>query len=325
MQIETATTYRYALRFAEGFPGQVRSREGLLLVVRRADGEHRLAELAPWPAFDAIDLDRAEASLHAALRGESCELVGPADWCLHCARFLDNTSEELPPHASLIWASDDASFRATLSAAAERNAPAIKLKVGRDPAGVDEARLDAIRSACPRSELRLDANRTLGAEDVRRLHRAWERYDIGFWEEPCRDFDDLRALALDGIPIALDESLLHERDKSELDAFHAFVLKASLLGVARSEALAQYAHENRIRILVSSVFESCVGRAALAGFAYRVAPDEAHGLGTARYLAEDFDLESLRDVSTLDASLTALVAAGQLAPGVDVLGAHKGA
>jgi O-succinylbenzoate synthase len=61
-----------------------------------------------------------------------------------------------------------------------------------------------------------------------------------------------------------------------------------LLGsLANSEALVARARELRLKVIVSSCFESGVGLGQLARLAGEWAPDQAPGLDTKRWLASD--------------------------------------
>jgi molybdopterin/thiamine biosynthesis adenylyltransferase len=68
----------------------------------------------------------------------------------------------------------------------------------------------------------------------------------------------------------------------------ALVLKPTLLGaLANSEALVARARELKLKVIVSSCFESGLGLGQLARLAGEWAPDQAPGLDTRRWLARD--------------------------------------
>ena len=87
--------------------------------------------------------------------------------------------------------------------------------------------------------------------------------------------------------MALDETLVALRDVPGGAA--AYVLKPTLLGSRRTLELVELAQTNEVSVVISSAFESAVGRADLVRFAARVAPEAVHGLGTGPAFAEDFE------------------------------------
>ncbi|MFJ5216727.1 mandelate racemase/muconate lactonizing enzyme family protein [Streptomyces sp. NPDC088354] len=95
--------------------------------------------------------------------------------------------------------------------AKERGLRGAKVKVGKPTVGEDTERLAAVRAAVgPDWVLMVDANQSMtGAEAVRRA-RAYEPYDIAWFEEPL-PADDLaghvRLAASTSIPVAVGESL----------------------------------------------------------------------------------------------------------------------
>lgn len=302
--------YAYSLAFKRPVLG-LEAREGLLFVMTRSDGSQGLGECAPWPLFDGVTIDDAELALSSA----DGELPGCVRWGLSRAERPSTETRPADPKAvqtaALLWEDASVPFDLRLAELQKAPPPALKLKIARtrDSEAIDLARIDRVRSHLPHTEIRLDANRALAPDDVRRMHAACRATCIAFWEEPCAAIDDLAQLARDGIPIALDESLLStDRDSAEqfkAVAAAAYILKPSLLGPDRCRELVQHARERSIDVVVSSVFESRIGRSALAAFAQEVAPQTVHGLGTADFLAEDFVLPEANEIESW---LTELVA-----------------
>ncbi|MGQ4517037.1 enolase C-terminal domain-like protein [Streptomyces sp. DW26H14] len=96
-------------------------------------------------------------------------------------------------------------------AARDRGLRGAKLKVGRPTAVEDAERLAAVRAAVgPSFELMVDANQSLsGAEAIRRA-RAYEPYDIAWFEEPmpAEDVAGHERLARStSVPVAVGESI----------------------------------------------------------------------------------------------------------------------
>jgi O-succinylbenzoate synthase len=162
---------------------------------------------------------------------------------------------------------------------------AIKLKVGGDP-GRDARRV--LEVAETGAKLRLDANRAWTVAQARDFFSALGPARIQYIEEPVSSLEGSRQLALEGVPVALDESLkgMAMREIELLDWPVALVLKPMILGgIRRCRAIAEAALNAGIIPVVSSSIETGVGLSALALFAASLGTiDVPAGLGTSRLL-----------------------------------------
>ncbi|MEC8253455.1 MAG: enolase C-terminal domain-like protein [Planctomycetota bacterium] len=205
-------------------------------------------------------------------------------------------SREAAPTASVTWATFttrpgvarvlDAKVRTAglVTDIDDADAPCacVKLKVGRAPLRAELQTVSRLRSQGVR--LRLDGNRALSVDAAQQLADA-AGDALEFFEEPVAAADLEHTIAR--MPVALDEALL-EREVVPAGAA-AFVLKPTLLGADRTLALVQLAEARGTPVIISSCYESAVGRAALVRFAAAVAPDATHGLGTGPAFAADFE------------------------------------
>ncbi|MEX1023502.1 MAG: enolase C-terminal domain-like protein [Planctomycetota bacterium] len=155
-----------------------------------------------------------------------------------------------------------------------------KLKVGRLRLAEDLERVS--RAARTGVRLRLDGNRALSLDAAERLAAA-AGAALEFLEEPVAAAE--LAAALQRLPVALDETLA-EVDEPPSGAV-AWVVKPVLLGARRAQDLAVRARVTDVDLVVSSAYESAVGRRALVRLAARVAPAVVHGLGTGGAFARD--------------------------------------
>lgn len=200
--------------------------------------------------------------------------------------FPPGVRDEVPVNALV----DRRDFDAT----ALRDAPAVKVKVGR-PGDLDL--VAAVRDAIgPGVALRVDAN---GAWDVDtavdRIAR-FARYDLEFVEQPVATLADLaRVRARVAVPIAADECIRTIDDARELrvrGGADVIVLKQQPLGGVR--AALQVAAEAAVPAVVSSMMETSIGLAA--GVALALALPElpyACGLDTLAHLPGDVVRPSL--------------------------------
>ncbi|WP_089798369.1 o-succinylbenzoate synthase [Cellulomonas sp. KH9] len=170
-----------------------------------------------------------------------------------------------------------------------------KVKVAEpgQPAGADEARLEAVRDALgPDGAVRVDANAAWDVDTAVVRLAALDRAAGGleYAEQPVPGVEDLAALRRrTHVPLAADEAVRRSDDPlavARLQAADVVVLKVQPLGGVR--ACLELAERLALPVVVSSALESSVGLAA--GLALAAAlPDLPHacGLATAALLAED--------------------------------------
>jgi O-succinylbenzoate synthase len=170
----------------------------------------------------------------------------------------------------------------------------------------DLARVEAVRDALgPDGRVRVDANGGWSVDDALRAIRALDRFDLEYFEQPCRTVTELadlrRRLARSdrAVPIAADESIRRAADPyrvAELDAADIAVLKVQPLGGVR--ACLEIAERIGLPVVVSSALETSIGlRAGLALAAALPDLPYACGLNTASLLAADLVAEPLRAVA----------------------------
>ncbi|UZN02318.1 o-succinylbenzoate synthase [Cellulomonas sp. S1-8] len=176
-----------------------------------------------------------------------------------------------------------------------------KVKVAEpgQPAGADEARLEAVRDALgPDGAIRVDAN---AAWDVDTAATRLDALDhaaggLEYAEQPVPGVEALAALRRrTRVPIAADEAIRLGDDPLAVVRQHAadvVVLKVQPLGGVR--ACLRLAEQVGLPVVVSSALESSVGLAA--GLALAAALPElpyACGLATAALLAQDLVADPL--------------------------------
>ena len=165
-------------------------------------------------------LSTTRATTTGALTSLALAAVDTALWDLRCLRadqplwrLAGGAHERLPVYDTeggwLHLTADELAANALAAKAAGLRGA--KVKVGKPTATEDAARLAAVRAAVgPDWDLMVDANQALtGAEAIRRA-RAFEPFDLGWFEEPL-PADDLaghiRLAASTPIPVAVGESI----------------------------------------------------------------------------------------------------------------------
>ncbi|HYJ33639.1 MAG TPA: o-succinylbenzoate synthase [Candidatus Binatia bacterium] len=251
------------------------------------EGAANLTHLAPVAAAPAarhaIDLALHDLAARAAGRSIGALLGG------------DAALEVVPVNAVVPRVAPERA--ATLAREAlEAGARVLKLKVGGVALAEDLARVRSVREAAGGDvAIRLDANQAWGEEEALAAIAALRVYEIEYIEQPVAA-SNLRALARlrreGGVAVAADESVTDLRAaRRVLDAGAAdiLVLKPMVLGgLHAARQVAALATERGVRIVVTSLVESAVGRTGALHLAASLGPaPHAHGLATGSALAED--------------------------------------
>ncbi len=283
-----------------GAEGALSLREGLLVALGR-DGRWGIGDAAPLPGLSQETLPEVEYAL------ERCRGLpdGDESW----AHLLD----ELPP--SLATALDAA--QRDLGAAVDEprwlcssvlwSGPSltvppprgrvVKLKVGRRPVADECAQVTTLAASGVR--LRLDGNRRLDPSAALALVAAAGRA-LDFFEEPG---PRVSAASL-GVRTALDESIdevcravpPHGGAEALSQAMRAFqdaavwVVKPTIVGPRRTRQLARIAADRGVTVVLSSAYDSAVGRRGLVRCGLSLDLESVvHGLGTGGLLCPDLE------------------------------------
>jgi len=278
--------WRCALRAPLHIGSEVVQARAGVVVVARMDDRVGLGDAAPLPGLSSDSIDDMAVALAAISAGRSAypEGLPPSlSFAISSALLeLKNYRSDVQVHTALLLTDTDVGR--VVEAAA--SAVVVKLKVGRR--SVDEECRAIIRLRQRGYAVRLDGNRRLDVDATVALADA-AGDALRFFEEPV-------PVALWGklptsLPLALDETF-DELSRpslaalSALPAAAAWVLKPTVLGAATTTMLLSAAKAKGVTVVISSAYESRVGRRALALSASAL-PDTAHGLDTGAAFATD--------------------------------------
>lgn len=197
---------------------------------------------------------------------------------------------------------DFQSFDETVKAASELKAngfKTIKIKAGRDNFDEDFMCIEALRDAAGDLNIRIDVNGKWNLDQAKRNLKLLEKFNIEYIEQPLssqlksekliNEFIELKKSS--SIPIAVDESLRTKNDALNFisnKAADVFILKPMMLGgLIPTLEITDAANENGLKIVISSSFESAIGRSFAVLAASTVTDETAHGLNTAVYFEKD--------------------------------------
>ncbi|MGL5948637.1 MAG: o-succinylbenzoate synthase [Aeromonas sp.] len=288
----TYALYRYQLPLTAPltFHGHtLAAREGLL--VRINDG---WGEIAPLPGFSKESLHEAQQAAIAALKelaaGRVPVLTLPSvQFGFDCAqRDWPALHDPLPAPYPLIQG-EPQNLLKNWKEWLHHTPTKAKLKVARYPMRDELALIRFLCDRMPQLKLVLDANQGWTREEAWSFCQHLDVNRIEYVEDPCADFADIAFVASrTHMPIALDEVLAQGQAWQPIPQLKALVLKPTLLGaLVNSEALVARARELKLKVVISSCFESGLGLSHLARLAAQWAPNQAPGLDTQRWLARD--------------------------------------
>ncbi|MCX6169048.1 MAG: o-succinylbenzoate synthase [Ignavibacteriales bacterium] len=169
----------------------------------------------------------------------------------------------------------------------------IKLKVGRNNFEDDFNLLKNVREKFGELlKIRIDANGKWPREMVNEYLNQISQFNIQYIEEPCANLEILNQLSdTSPIQIAIDESILSINDAKKIindSNIEFIVLKPMILGgIISSFLLIKEAGRKNKNIIISSSFESAVGKSALVLLAAITDHSFAHGLDTSKNFEKD--------------------------------------
>lgn len=169
----------------------------------------------------------------------------------------------------------------------------VKIKVGRESIDKDVEIVKLItRNFGNKVKLRLDANSMWNIEQTRYFIKIFSGHNIEYIEQPVKEIEELIELSRESsVPIALDESI--ERvdiipDLIKNSKIIHFVLKPSIMGSMNELVdVIRLLQSKERKAIISSAFESAVGRSALVYLASLSNHNSSHGLAVSNYFQND--------------------------------------
>ena len=250
-------------------------------------------DLAPLPTFNRETLDAAIDAANDALARWIGQALPMIDFDTRLSEVWEAFVDPSAECPSLSWAL----FQIAASVHSNARGQTLRDVLGSRGAGhtyylstsggkFKVRSLDDLAHVPTSDAVRLDSNRALTFEDALRIANASTHLNIVYWEEPLADVSMLRAFRdKTGIAVALDESL---SDENWRDApCDCYVIKPTVLGWRRTQEVVRHAHEHNVRCVVSTAYESAIGRAFLEVYANSIGAEV--GLGHPQLFEHDLD------------------------------------
>lgn len=165
----------------------------------------------------------------------------------------------------------------------------IKIKVGRNNFNDDLEIVKNIRGETGKNiKLRLDANGRWDINEAIDHLKQLEQFDIEYIEQPVKSIDGFTGIRENtSIPLAADESLRSYEDAISIinnNLAPVLVLKPMMLGgLTPSMKIINQAEKKGLKIVITSSFETSIGRSIAVFAAGILKMQTAHGLAVADY------------------------------------------
>ncbi len=320
------TFFPYALSFKKPFQtakGKITKRKGFILSLENQDGQKGIGDAAPFPEFGSekyeetenalknlkiklkIDIDNIFKSIDKNLKQyEKLPALRhgleQAILNLICKeknesldKILDRSVKNIIKANAVIGI---LSLKKSVSEAVRlvnEGYTTLKLKIGRDDFKKDINVIQEIKKAVNNEiQIRVDVNGKWKFSEAKRNIEKLKEFKLEYIEQPVKRIADLAKLnKFKSVPIAADESCRNLNDAKEIikrKAASVLILKPMMIGgLIPTLEIIDKAKKKNIKCIITSSFESAIGRSSAVFAASVIEENYAHGLGTAQYFKND--------------------------------------
>jgi len=302
---------------------EIKVRNGLIIKVFDSEGNEGIGDCCPFPEFGSetlqdaeealseiklkisINLDEIESSLSGHLE-EFNKLPslrhGLEQALLNLICNVKNTTidellnlmlkKQIFVNAAIDLLSPDESANKAVNFVKDGYGT-IKVKAGRENFDDDLTVIKFVRDAVgERIHIRVDPNGKWSLEEAVHNLKKLEQYNIEYVEQPLNSTNGFAELSKSSnVPIAPDESVRSFEDAKKFinsGSVSFIILKPMLLGgLIQTVKIIRMAVENKITPVITSSFESAIGRTNAVIAAAVVKTNIAHGLAVNNYFEND--------------------------------------
>jgi o-succinylbenzoate synthase len=301
--------------------GDITSRSGFIIKVTDEQSNSGTGDCSPFPEFGSESLEEAEKksvqlksitlsdlqfssikdelinlisfpALKAGLEQALLELLSHNKHHSLMRMFGINSSREIPVNGVIGFLSPSESTERA-KALVDSGYKTIKVKTGRDNFDIDYSVLYEIRNKVNDDiKIRIDSNGKWDLKSAIKYLNKLEQLKIEYAEQPVNSLEEYIELKKESsLPVAADESIRSFNDAmkfTDSDAIDYIIIKPMLLGgIFTSLEIIEQAKKSGIKTVVTSSFESAIGRKMDVLAAALVENNAAHGLSTADFFEND--------------------------------------
>ena len=303
---------------------KITERQGFIISLKSQSGNIGIGDVAPFPEFGSETYDEAEkriADVNITMRVEIAEFKESlksllSDFNTHpslkhgleqalinlicyernitVADLLNlKLKKEIKVNAAIGFLNTEETASRAINFIDE-GFNTLKIKTGRDNFEEDFATINSIRKAVGEDvNIRIDTNGKWSVDDAIKYLNKLQEFNLEYAEQPVNSISDFKALKKrTPVRLAADESIRDlETAKNFINekAIDFIILKPMMLGgLLTSLEIIELAEKNNVVPVITSSFESAIGRANTVIAAAVVKADIAHGLAVTRYF--DYDI-----------------------------------
>jgi len=320
----TYSPYNLKLKSAfETAHGKIDKRRGFIISIRNSSGLEGLGDTAPFPEIGSELLEEAEQELKCIkldlkieltnIRENFNELLGDyyllpslrhgieqALFNLICKEkkiTIDkllklSLAKNINVNASIGFLPEDETIKKA-NTLIESGIKTLKIKFGRDNFEADYQCIKALKDEFGNEiNLRIDANGKWNLKSAIKNLKRLEKFNPQYAEQPVNSIDDFVKLKNEiSIPLAADESIRTKKAAEDFinkNAVDYLILKPMIIGgLLPTLEIIELAEKNNITPVITSSFESAIGKANAVIAAATVKKDTAHGLALNDYFQND--------------------------------------
>ncbi|QQS37481.1 MAG: o-succinylbenzoate synthase [Ignavibacteriales bacterium] len=301
------------------------SRKGFIVSLTSENGKSGVGDCAPFPEFSSETYEEAELALSKSELHVKIDKLDPlnsieeslkplhhfpalrhgveqallslvcSEMNMHLSELLSvNPKDIVKVNAVLGMVSTEEALDEVKSFLA-KGYSTVKVKSGRDNFEDDYNLIKKLREEFGNIiSLRIDSNGKWNVEGAKVFLNRLEEFDIEYAEQPVAGNDEMSELkSFTKIPLAVDESLRTNDDALDIiinGTADVLILKPMMIGgLIPTLQIIDNAKRSGIKCVISSSFESAVGRAFATFAAACIEDDVAHGLSVGEYFEEDIE------------------------------------
>jgi o-succinylbenzoate synthase len=292
--------------------GNIVNRSGIIVALFDCEGKEAFGEIAPLELLKMTPLNECieqieyikkmldeKNDIEKIILSEILvpEVMFGIEQALESLKLLKNRNSTLPRLArsisinGLIGLEDEQELFRKTEGLIENGYGTIKIKINN--IDLDE-RIEVLNRLGDQYgddlKIRLDANKSLNNDEASKLLSMLNPSFIEYIEDPVGDLNDAAGMQENtAVNIALDEFITPQNVLELLDipSIKYYVIKPVKLGFYKTIEIIKAAESKNKSIVISSMFESAVGRSGLVYLASLIEGKQAHGLDTKKYLTSD--------------------------------------
>lgn len=281
-------------------------KETIILQAVDQNWKNHFGEVSPLPGFCGENLSDCEVELNRILNSDTWEntqllkeqltkivkypsLMFGIEQILFSVNqnnFINNDEKIIVRNNGLIGIKSLAETINSIEQLVDKGFTTIKLKIGRSNFKDDHEILKTVYEKFGKEvKLRLDNNGSWNLSEAKEYIGELSKLNIEYLEQPVKSTTDLLDLAkTNKISIAADEAIENIDDAIKIineNSIKFLVLKPSIrIGLNDTIQIIDLANERGIKVIISSGFETAIGKNTLLFLTSLVNHDYVHGLNT---------------------------------------------